>query len=276
MRAVLIVLLLSGLTAGGAPDAQVEEHILSNDLLRAAVRVENGRLAGERLEIPRAEGPFLENDSGFAVELVWNGWRAPGKANNGDVFCVLGPADFRLKGSKKRSDEGGQEWSLLFEGPAHLGLELTVRLNHGTRTLRRRLRVFERGRPLPYTKREGTSGHLLHALYAYDARLSGNPRGIKTGGFGQPVALALEGGGAFAGLEWPSADNALILEAQGARLRCGQEIGERVDSEGVTGEWAALALTPDDRVKEGFLRYLDEIRAAPLRPYTLYNTWYDL
>lgn len=276
MRAVLTVLLLSGLTAGGAPDARVEEYILSNDLLRAAVRVENGRLAGERLAIPRADGPFLDNDAGFAVELVWNGWRAPGKTNNGDVFCVLGPADFRLTGSEKRSDKGGREWSLLFEGPAHLGLELTVRLNDGTRTLRRRLRVFERPHPLPYSKSEGTSGHLLHALYAYDARLSGSARVIKTGGFGQPAALSLEGGGAFGGLEWPSADNTLTDEGGSLRLRCGQEIGERVDDRGIDGEWAALALTPDDRVKEGFIRYLDEIRAAPLRPYTLYNTWYDL
>jgi len=277
MRAVLIVLLLGGLAAGGAPDVEAEEYTLSNDLVRASFLFTDGRLAGERLKIPSSgAGPSMESDAGFTVELVWNGWRAPGKANNGDIFCVLGPSDFILKGSEKRSDDAGQEWSLFFDGPAHLGLELTVRLANGTRSLRRRLRVFERVHRLPYSKREGNSGHLLHALYPYDARLSGNPRVIKAGGFGQPVAFALEGGGAFAGLEWPAADNALIPEEQGVRLRCGQEIGERVDSEGVTGEWAVLALTPDSRVKEWFVRYLDEIRAAPLRPYALYNTWYDL
>lgn len=276
MRAVMILCLLNVLAGGTAPAVEVEEFPLANDLLRAVVRVEGGRLAGERLEIPSGGGPFLENDAGFAVALVWNGWRAPGKANNGDIFIMLGPSDFTLKGSAKRSDDAGQEWSLFFDGPAHIGLEFTVRLNNGTRSLRRRLRVFERRHPLPYAEREGTSGHLLHALYAYDARLSGAPRVIKAGGFGQPVALTLEGGGAFAGLEWPSADNSLTLDPGGAHLRCGQEIGERIDDGGVAGEWAVLALTPDGRVKEWFVRYLDEIRAAPLRPYTLYNTWYDL
>jgi hypothetical protein len=89
--------------------------------------------------------------------------------------------------------------------------------------------------------------------------------------------MTLEGGGgAFSGLEWPSADNVLSVDSRGTRLRCGQEIGERVDDRGITGEWAALAVTPDERVKHWFSRYLDEIRAAPLRPTTLYNTWYDL
>ncbi len=278
MRSILAIWIGIVLAAGAALPEDVQEFTVGHDLLKATVIVREGRLSGERLELSEGKGRiFLANDAGFAVEIVWNGWRAPGKANNGDLFCVLGPEDFRFSSSEKRTDPRRQEWSLLFDGPDHLGLELTFRLDNGSRTLRRRLRVFERLRRLPYSKLEGNSGHLLHALYAYDALLGGKIQPVKAGGFGQPVAWILEGrGGAFAGLEWPSADNVLSMDIQGARLRCGQEIGERIDDQGITGEWAALALTPDERVKEWFVRYLDEIRIAPLRPYTLYNTWYDL
>jgi len=37
-----------------------------------------------------------------------------------------------------------------------------------------------------------------------------------------------------------------------------------------------MAVTPDGRVKHWFMAYLDDVRVAPPRPYTLYNSWYDL
>ena len=37
-----------------------------------------------------------------------------------------------------------------------------------------------------------------------------------------------------------------------------------------------IGLAPDRHVKRWFERYLDDIRVAPLRPYALYNTWYDV
>jgi hypothetical protein len=40
--------------------------------------------------------------------------------------------------------------------------------------------------------------------------------------------------------------------------------------------WVVEGVTPDTSVKKWFWRYLDDIRVAPLRPYTLYNSWYDL
>jgi hypothetical protein len=37
-----------------------------------------------------------------------------------------------------------------------------------------------------------------------------------------------------------------------------------------------IAVTPDERVKLAFFDYLDRVRVGRLRPYTLYNSWYDL
>ena len=101
---------------------------------------------------------------------------------------------------------------------------------------------------------------------------------VKDGGFGQPAAWKLSpAAGAFAGLEWPAADNRIRAGRDGrARLSCGQEIGERIGPAGIAGDWAVLAATPDARVRHWFFTYLDAVRVAPLRPYILYNSWYDL
>ena len=59
-------------------------------------------------------------------------------------------------------------------------------------------------------------------------------------------------------------------------LECGQEFGVKVGEKWIESEWVAEGLTPDADVKKAFVDYLDEVRVAPLRPYTLYNSWYDL
>ncbi|MBN2356329.1 alpha-galactosidase, partial [candidate division KSB1 bacterium] len=91
--------------------------------------------------------------------------------------------------------------------------------------------------------------------------------------FGQPVAMLLQQGGAFFGVEYPAAENHFD---ESKYLRCGHEFGRLIQKQWLESEWVVSALTPDEYVKLWFSSYLDDIRVAPLKPYTLYNSWYDL
>jgi len=90
-----------------------------------------------------------------------------------------------------------------------------------------------------------------------------------------------------------NADNQIILDKQhfhfvshtirssgeskhGWKLTCGQEIGEKIGGNWITGEWVVVSLTPDKYVENRFFKYVDDIRITPIRPYALYNSRYDL
>jgi hypothetical protein len=269
-----MILALCTALAVTAPAAPVQLQLQGREV-RFTLSLRDGHLAGERLERVGGGGA-AETDAGFGVELVWNDWVAPGKANNGDVFVRFGARDFTVERHEQRSTAAGEELALTLVGPEHLALEVRYLVPAGRPYLRRQLRVFEQPHPQYAQKVDAPTGHLVHALYTWDALLGGVTEVVKGGGFGQPVAVRVAGGSAFAGLEWPSADNSLEPEGSRQRLRCGQEIGERLSFEGVRGETAILALAATPHVKDAFVRYLADVRVAPLRPYTLYNSWYDL
>jgi hypothetical protein len=278
LLAVLAVLLPSAAPAAELQARPTRDITLANGAVTVTIRVRDGIVAGERL----AAGPawsgrpgadaLLETSGGFSLELVWNDWQAPGKPDNADNLVRLTAADFVLAGvAERQADGGAREVVLTLSartglGAPGLGVEMTYRLDPSAPYLRRSLRVVD----------AGASGHFLDAVRSEDAEVRSPLTTLKVGGFGQPVAATAGGGGWFAGLEWPAADNLLAVESGATRLRCGEEIGEVITPAGVAGSPAVLALTPDERVKLHFAAYLDAIRVAPLRPYTLYNSWYDL
>jgi hypothetical protein len=261
----LALVVLAGATAAFAAPAD-EILTLDNGLVRATVTVRDGRLVGERLAALQGAGA-IESDGGFLLELVWAGWQAPGRANNADNAVAFGPAEFVYTGAARVAVADGEELRATFAGPEGLALEIRWLLPRDARFVRRRITVSDpRGR-----------GHFLHALWTFDAAIAGATRVVKAGGFGQPIALTTgDGGGAFLGLEWPSADNRLERRGERWQARCGQEIGAAIPGEGVGGEPVVIAVTPDERVKLAFFDYLDRVRVGRLRPYTLYNSWYDL
>jgi len=95
----------------------------------------------------------------------------------------------------------------------------------------------------------------------------GVPR-FSLGGFGQP----LFGEDIFAGLEYPTGIN----QASGADVDLGGYVGSDIPAEGYTSETAVLGVAPAGMVHRQFLDYVARMRVAPVRPYLLYNTWYDL
>lgn len=261
-----LVLALLGSAGGVGADEAV--YSLERSGLKATLTVTEGRLSGDRLEMAADAGPVvLATDGGFSVEVVWTDWSAPGKANNADNLCRFGPKDFRLAKSEKKSlAAGGEQLLLSFEGPEGLALSIAYALDPKGPYLRRRLTILDpKGR-----------NHFLHALNSVDAALGVSAIVVKEGGFGQPVALALGHGGAFIALEWPASENLAFETGGKMRLRAGEIVGETIPKEGIAGASAVYGLTPDGLVKLHFMRYVDTIRAGALRPYTLYNSWYDL
>jgi hypothetical protein len=266
---VVMVALLAGLPVAAAESATEPpvsgSFALVNSRVRCDVEVRGGRLAGLRV-IAKETLVTLATDGDFALEVVWTDWQAPGKIDNADNACRFTAADFTCVSARKGEQDGAPALWLDLRGPGGLAIEVVHTLPPDALWVRRQMRVSD----------PGNHGHFLHALYTLDAALAEPARVIKRGGFGQPVALATGAGGSFMGLEWPSADNAASEIAGTLRVRCGQEMGELITLAGVVGEPVVLAVTPDARVKHWFTEYLDDIRAAPLRPYTLYNSWYDL
>jgi hypothetical protein len=243
---------------------------IDNGVLRLTVEVRSGRLVGDLLQRLDGSGPRLGSDGGFALELTWTDWSAPGKTQNADNPVILDQGSFLCEKGETVETAGGRELRLHFRGDEKAGnplrLLLAYRLEPGRFWCRRRLEVSDPGGPR----------HFLRAIEPLALALGQGFRVVKRGGFGQPLAFTAPGGGAFLALEYPAADNRLEVENEIPRVRCGQEIGERVGPAAIASDWAVVALTPDERVRRWFFEYLDSVRVAPLRPYTLYNSWYDL
>ncbi len=243
---------------------------IDNGIVQLSVEVRGGRIVHDWLQRLDGSGPRLQSDGGFALELTWSDWSAPGMAQNADNPVILGPDAFLFEKTETLALDGGRELRLFFHGDEKSGnslrLALVYSLEPGCFWFRRRLEIRDPGGPR----------HFLRFIRPIDLVLGDGFRPLKRGGFGQPVALAAPGGGAFLAVEYPAADNVLKVMDGKVIVRCGQEIGERVGPQPLVSDWAVAALTPDERVRHWFFEYLDSVRVAPLRPYTLYNSWYDL
>jgi len=95
----------------------------------------------------------------------------------------------------------------------------------------------------------------------------GVPR-FTLGGFGQP----LFGEDIFLGLEYPTGRNAV----SGNDVTLGGYVGIDIPAEGFTSEPAVMGVAPAGLVHRQFLDYVSRMRVAPVRPFLLYNSWYDL
>jgi hypothetical protein len=95
----------------------------------------------------------------------------------------------------------------------------------------------------------------------------GLPR-FSLGGYGQPLFAE----DLFFGLEYPTGIN----RAEAGMVDLGGRVGVNVPEEGFTSEPAVIGVAPTGLVHRQFLDYVARMRVAPVRPYLLYNTWYDL
>lgn len=252
-------------------------YAIENALIRCTVTVDAGRIVSDLLE---AKAPWtaehgrksvepVRTDGDFALELMYTDWEAPGKPNCAENLITLTKENFRLvREESGEAPDGGKTLRLTFRGE-----ETSIRV----------LMTYLLPKDAFYVKRSiavGDSsgrGHFLRWFWSRAGVVGPVSSIIKEGGFGQPAAFSTGAGGGFFGYEYPASDNRLEKTIKGVyRLRCGGEAGERIAKEWLASDWVVEAITPDPYVKQWFLRYLDAIRAAPLRPFSLYNTWYDL
>ena len=90
----------------------------------------------------------------------------------------------------------------------------------------------------------------------------------RLGGFGQPLFSR----DLFLGLEFPTSIN----RAHGSQVRLGRVVGVNIGRRGYRTQPAVIGVAPAGAVHAWFMRYVARIRVAPVRPYLLYNTWFDM
>ncbi len=249
---------------------------LSNEQVKCSVIFKKGKLSSDRLEeqpewlAEYGTRPFsIETDADFGLNVMWTGWRAPGNVNNAENPVMLSKHNFQLLRHEVRELPGdSKELNLFFKGlNSSLEMRITYRLEKEAFYIKRKIAV-----------RDSSSGrHFLRWVWPRRGLVLGNVIVLKSGGFGQPLALQYKQGGAFFGLEYPTSENSLKPVEKGkTTLHCGQELGERIESSWIESEWVVEGLSPNLHVKLWFLKYLDRIRVAPLKPFLLYNSWYDV
>ncbi|HMD13188.1 MAG TPA: alpha-galactosidase, partial [Bacteroidota bacterium] len=245
---------------------------MENNQVKILVKIENGELLSDRLEtVPAWSEKFgssqiasLETDADFALDVMYTDWQAPGKANNADNPILLTKKDFDLDSTSVKNDS----LVLFFKSKeSTIDVMMTYRLAPNDFYFRRTVAV-----------RDTAFGHhFLRWMWGRKGSVNGFTSIVKAGDFGQPVALLTKNGGAFFGLEYPTSENKFDSLQQGkGQIECGQEFGQIIGNDWITGNSVVEAITPNEYVKDWFFKYVDAIRVVPLHPFTLYNSWYDL
>ena len=252
--------------------------VLKNDKISFSLEFKKGKLQKETItsnskwtEEFDAKAITVISDGDFAIDVVWAEWQAPGKMDNADNPVRFTKNDFTLTSSKVITMEEIEykELLLTFEGVNnHLQLLITYHLPDGANYIRRKIKVMD----------QETSTHFLQAISPLYLSIRKNLVGeiIKEGGFGQPIAFQSDKGGMIYALEYPAANQTISNKKSLLQIESSQEIGQLITKEGVESNWAVQIITPNHYLKWWFYQYIDEIRVAKLRPYTLYNSWYDL
>jgi len=280
----LFVWAKQGMAASKAEAAGKEQVFkLQNDKVTYSVVVNrDGILESDRLQANvdwatdfGVRSFSVSTDADYLLKFMWTAWSAPGKPNNAQNLLNLDKTNFKFDHKEEQNtSSGAQELDLVFNG-MNTSLQVRVRyqLEAGKFYARRKVEV----RAAKQGSYEGE--HYLRKIFPLDATISDQGKIRKEGGFGQPAALWLTetpGTGAFFGMEYPTTQNELRKTGRGLHISCGDFIGKRVDDKWYGANWVVEGLSPEPEIKQWFMKYVDDIRAKPLRPYLLYNSWYDL
>lgn len=241
---------------------------LSNDQVKCSVIFQKNNLVADCLEA-RPGWTGIKTDADFGVDVQWTGWLAPGKIHNADNPVMLTKKYFQLAQMETRDNpDSSKELVFTFKGlDISLEIQLIYKLETDAFYVKRQMSVRD-----PKSR-----GHFLRWLWPQRSVIYGNVSILRLGGFGEPAALTTNNAGAFFGLEYPASKNVLkpVCKEKTA-LHTGQEMGLKISDTWINSEWSVTGLTPDIHVKRWFNKYLESVRAAPLKPYLLYNTWYDV
>jgi hypothetical protein len=278
---------------------------LSNDEVVQQVFIKNNLLAGDMLKGQNNwlakyhnAGHEVTTNGDFALKMMWTAWSAPGKEINANVQVSFSKEDYRYQSyDLKNIPDGGKDLELYFtpvDQANTVQLRITYRLLPGKFYARRQVAVRDTVKESnwldTFISREGNVSD--DNIYRLDSILGENNKGyvpdgqdaydennriVKKGAFGQPCAIDFTHGGVFFGVEYPAANTTVKkVSKKEFILSCKEIIGTVVKDQWVTSKWVVEGLAPDQYVKNWFYKYLADIRVAPVTPYALYNSWYDL
>jgi hypothetical protein len=233
---------------------------INSDFYSVKIILNKGKLIREIISDSKGANK-LKTDGNFKINLMWTGWQAPGVLNNSENPVDYDSSDFEFTDYS----DNDKTLKLNFKGKGRLNLKLTLiyQFPEGKYYFRRKVEI----------SRLKKGAHFLRKIYPINYSIKGNNlKIIKKGGYGQPVGFLINDGGYFFGLEYPSSYNSIKNNI----LKCWQYIGEKIEDIPVSSDWTIIGITPDKDIKKWFFRYLNDIRVAKLRPFVLYNSWYDL
>ncbi len=287
-----------------------DNHIftLKNRKITQIIVIKNGKLVADTLKSNRnwvktfhRKSCKLISDAGFNIRVVYNAWRAPGKKNNADNPVDFDKSNFNFTRWETNDNlKTGKQLQLYFKGTGNpLVLRLTYQLGNDDFFIRRNIAVKDptgRGHFLDkISPRQGRFAFIPDNKNRQNITVSVEGLGFSSvendektgtdrtffidneGGFGQPVAFRNEDGGGFTGLEYPTGTTTFkILKNNIFYINSFQYTGSKIEQNFLKSNSVVTAITPQPYVKKWFYDYVKSIRVAPAKPYTLYNSWYDL
>jgi hypothetical protein len=272
---------------------------LSNDKVTQKVIVDNNVLQADELIGNKAWLAAYHNsnhgvytDGNYVLQMMWTDWSAPGKQFNGDLQVSFTKKDYKyVRYDFRDVNDEGKELNLYFtpfDNNNTVQLKITYQLMPGKFYSKRKIALedtlLQKNWLEAFVSRKGKVGNISSSAatdYLVRQESSNNSQQetthiIKKGEFGQPCAVDFINGGVFFGIEYPAATNVVKQEDNKVELNCRELIGTVVRKDWVESNWVVEGLAPDHYVKDWFFNYLPDIRVSPVRPYTLYNSWYDL
>jgi len=255
----------------------IEKLTISNSKIELNIFIKNKQLEKEIIKTKQKwiknynNIPLIiESDGDYSVTFMWAGWRAPGKVNNADNPVAFSKKDFLFEKAETKESNSTKNLTLYFElkQREHIKLKLVYKLGNKDFYIKRKIAVMD--------KKYDT--HLVHKFNPLKIGLKKQSFNIqKKGGFGQPIVIKNNNTGAFFGLEYPASRNTIKNYSQDTFLiKCSQIMGEKFNQRWKPSDWAVIGLCPENSVKLWFFDYLKDLRVTKIKPYTLYNSWYDL
>jgi hypothetical protein len=250
------ILVAQTLFATGPVDVRTSASsiVLANDFLERTISIADGDIGTRQL---------LNKITGRAYSLRGNEFQIKYNGEHlGYDFGDENPRAFTAAGARIASRSidntpaGGKRLTLHLAPIHNVAIDLIYELNPGDFYTRQWLHISK--------PQQGT---LFLEWVAPASNEWGVPR-FTLGGFGQPLFAE----DLFLGLEYPTGINTVAH----SEVTLGGNVGLNIPDGGYTSESAVMGVAPNGMVHRQFLDYVSKMRVAPVRPYLLYNSWYDL
>ncbi len=234
---------------------------LSNDFLSRTIEIQNGVLHTTQLLNKLSGASYRVWGDEFRLNLIYE---RVGYEFGSENPVVLTARSFRVAGhSVVDLPDGGKQLVFRLTPQAdqrpqlNIRLDVTYTLNPGDFFTRQELRLS--------TTAKGT--YFISSIGVLRDHFS--VRKFSLGGFGQP----LFGDDLFMGLEYPTSINTV----QDGDVSLRRYVGVDIPPEGYASEAAVVGVAANSaKLHWAFMDYVRRMRIAPVRPYLLYNTWFDL